>query len=463
MKVLIAVEEGTLFIYYKSAIMAFCKRGHEVVFLVAKSLAEETAKEIETLRKTYPKFSYAQSYYRAGGWRQKLQYKRVIANYRHMIKLTSAGYVDKFYAMRLRKYFPGWLYPFVYFNFLNANFLIKTDFVKRYLDKIEASAPPDAGIVAQLKELKPDIVIVTNGNVSSSTPDYDYIAMSAHLGIPCVQFMVSWDGLETKGYIHKIPDKMFLWNEIQKRTAVEKHGIPPDRIQLVGSPFYDAFYAYAESIKSGPKSYSPDRAAFCAKYGLDPKRPILMYMSSTPYSGDLALLQDIRKYFDESGDQRLKNVQILARSHPAVHKFFKGVSSPPGLAVQNGEVPRTDEAVKFFYESLHHSMGVAGICTSGLFLAFIADKPVVTIIDNRFKRIQLNSPHFRQLVEENVMEVAEGKSGFLEIVLKLLSGADDKKGIRADFVKKYIRPQGIPAGEALADAAEQLVKEKKHI
>lgn len=452
-----------MFIYYKSTIKALCKRGHEVVLLAAKPVDEDTAQQLEIIKTAYPKFSYGKSHFRTGDWYWKLRHKRALANYWHISRLASAGYVDRFYSERLLKYFPAWLYPLVYFDYLNVKFLLRTDFLRRYLDKVEASAPPDEEIVAQLKEIKPDIVIVTNGNVPCSTPDYDYMGAAKHLGIPSVLFSVSWDALETKGYIQRTPDKMFLWNVIQKRTAVLQHGIPPDRVETIGAPFYDDFCAYADLIKSDPKSYNPDREAFCAKYGLDPKRPFLIYMSSTPYSGDVALLSDIRKYLDEHIDPRMKNIQILARPHPAVHRFFKGVARPPDLAVQNGEVPRTEDAVKFFYETIHHSMGVVGICTSGLFLAFIADKPVITVIDDRFKRIQKNSPHWRQLVEENVIEVAEGKDGFLKIVLKLLNGGDDKKGIRADFVKKYIRPLGKPAGEAFADAAEKLILEKKHI
>jgi hypothetical protein len=46
-------------------------------------------------------------------------------------------------------------------------------------------------------------------------------AISSVLGVG------SWDHLTTKGLIHEMPDRIVVWNELQRTEAAELHGARP--------------------------------------------------------------------------------------------------------------------------------------------------------------------------------------------------------------------------------------------
>ena len=47
----------------------------------------------------------------------------------------------------------------------------------------------------------------------------DWVKSARALGIPVGFPVFSWDNLTTKGIIHVQPDRVFVWNEVQKREA----------------------------------------------------------------------------------------------------------------------------------------------------------------------------------------------------------------------------------------------------
>ena len=84
----------------------------------------------------------------------------------------------------------------------------------------------------------------------------------------------SWDHLTTKGLIHEVPDRVLVWNEAQKHEAIELHDVPADRVLVTGSQAYDHWFSTRPSV---------DREAFCRQVGLDPARPFLLYLCSSPF------------------------------------------------------------------------------------------------------------------------------------------------------------------------------------
>jgi len=68
------------------------------------------------------------------------------------------------------------------------------------------------------------------------------VAGAKSLGIPVGMLLYSWDNLSTKGCLHQPPDRMFVWNELQRREALSLHGFPEDRVVIAGAPRFDAFF-----------------------------------------------------------------------------------------------------------------------------------------------------------------------------------------------------------------------------
>src|SRR4029079_19837720 len=56
-----------------------------------------------------------------------------------------------------------------------------------------------------------------------------------------------WDSLSSKTVVHEHPDRLLVWNELQAREAEELQGVAPERIEVVGAPNFDRFFAAVEA------------------------------------------------------------------------------------------------------------------------------------------------------------------------------------------------------------------------
>ena len=66
--------------------------------------------------------------------------------------------------------------------------------------------------------------------VDHGSDQADLVKAAQLAGIPTGALITSWDNLTTKGVIRAQPDRVFVWNETQKREAAEMHGVPSGRV-----------------------------------------------------------------------------------------------------------------------------------------------------------------------------------------------------------------------------------------
>ena len=92
----------------------------------------------------------------------------------------------------------------------------------------------------------------------------EFLKSARALGIPAATLVASWDNLTNKGLLKWQPEQVFVWNELQRREAIELHGMPPDRVTATGAGLFDTWF---DRRPSGP------RDDFVRAIGLDPARP----------------------------------------------------------------------------------------------------------------------------------------------------------------------------------------------
>jgi len=453
-KILIVIEEGPQFFYYKTLIKTLCERGYQVKILFAKreeGILEELGNEY---LKKYPNLSWGKSFYRRGFSKLILHNTRPVLNYRRFLVLKDR---PTFYAERLKKFLPPWLKPLVRFKFLNVNPLIRTKLAEKLLRSIEAKTKVDERIIAQLKEYNPDAVLIAAGNnLGTTSPDYDYVKAAKQLKIKHAFSVFSWDYLETKGVIHVEPEQMFVWNEAQKNEAVNFLGVSENKISILGAPQFDDWFQY--TIESASKS----RESFCAYWGLNSEKPIIAYLASAGIFGDETwFLDKVKDSLEDSNDEFLKEIQIIVRPHPKNNRIFKyykrkGII----LAPRHGALPIARDAMQLFYDTLYHASLVISIGTSGFLDAIIADKPCVTVLADEYHDIQKEAPHFKHLLRNEVVAVAKDFDNLLYIIKEILNGKDDYESRRDNFVKAFIRPKGlnISVGETISEALDDLMQ-----
>ena len=330
---------------------------------------------------------------------------------------------------------------------------------------LETSIPSDPSIEALIAEDRPDALLVSP-LIDLGSSQTDFVKSAKALGIPVGALVFSWDNLSTKGTLHEWPDRMFVWNERQRREAVELHGYPADRVSITGSPRFDAFFAQRARLT---------REEFCAPLEFDPARPILMYVGSSRFVSEREnafMDRWIASVRASSGP--LSGCNILVRPHPdlplseaegpAVTFQWTGVPRKAWLTrpFSDGRtaVVRTSYASpEGFFECLHHSAAVVGLNTSAEIEAGIAGRPVFTVkADQDVVDGQESTLHFHYLLEENGGFVR--RAGSLdEHVTQLATTLTDRHGemsrIQA-FVLEFVRPAGADreACSVLADAIE---------
>lgn len=307
----------------------------------------------------------------------------------------------------------------------------------RRLAQIDGALPVDRGIAADIARINPDVMIVTP-LVDLRTGQIDWVRAARAAGTPTVLAVASWDNLTSKSRIQTPVDRVLVWNEIQRREALELHGISDDAVVVTGAQLYDDWFE---------RQPSTDRSEFCAVHGFDPERPILLYVgSSTSISDDepkfvARWIAAIRG----AADTRLAGANLLVRPHPMNFAGYGSLdiagSGPAIVAPLHGGLPVTEAARSAYFDALHHSDLVVGLNTSALVEASILGKGCYTIGDPGHTGGQHQTLHYRYLTAGRILHEA---SDLGEHIDKLSSaiGSHEPKGATAAFVREFIRPYG---------------------
>lgn len=329
---------------------------------------------------------------------------------------------------------------------------------EKTLKFIEDLIPSDPGIDAFLSSKKPDLVLVTPLVQAGASYQTDYVKSCHRLGIPVLFLPYSWDNLSNKGLIRAMPDKILVWNEIQRQEAVEMHGAPAEAVEICGAWRFDEFFAMVPRV---------DRETFCQKVGLDSREPFILYLGSsettTPDENRFILrwLKSLRA----AEDPVLRSCGILIRHYPG-----RGPELAP-LRLGRFINVSTDDPKPFcggltpgLYESLRHCAAVVGINTSGMLEAAIMGKPVHTVLAQEFYGGQEGTVHFHYLTRTGggLLHVAKDLAEHVKELSSsmVLSGKDPKS---ARFVQGFLRPFGVgePCIPVVLDKLETAARSPK--
>jgi hypothetical protein len=141
----------------------------------------------------------------------------------------------------------------------------------RVLRTLERGIPVSPELKRYIRDQSPDLVIITP-LVELGSPQMDHLTAAKALGARTALGVASWDHLSSKALIRNVPDMLLVWNDIQKREAIEMHGISPDRVVVTGAHPYDQWFN---------RSPSRSRESFCSRVGLRSDRPFVVYLCSS--------------------------------------------------------------------------------------------------------------------------------------------------------------------------------------
>jgi hypothetical protein len=321
----------------------------------------------------------------------------------------------------------------------------------------EHAIPSAPEIERLLRELAVDALLVSP-LVTGGSPQTDYVKSARALGIRSGVLVASWDNLTNKGLMRVVPDRVYVWNAAQRREAVELHGVNPEQVVVTGAQPFDRWFGRAPTAS---------REAFCARVGLNPKRPFVTFVGSTSNIADGGTEDRfVRRWVEalRASERDLAEVGILVRPHPDrrgpwstidLSGLENAVVWPPARPNSVVQAARGE-----YFDSLHHSAAIVGINTSAMVEGAIIDRPVLTVRLPEFDQSQDGTLHFDHLLPEN--------GGPLVVAQSLAQHASQLRALIADpapateqnrrFVERFIRPNGLerPATPQLVDAIAAL-------
>jgi hypothetical protein len=314
--------------------------------------------------------------------------------------------------------------------------------LQRIFHAIDRVLPPPGEVADLFRRIQPDLLLLTP-LLYFRSHQVDHIRCARQLGIKSILGVGSWDHLTTKGLIHEVPDRVLVWNEAQKREAMELHGVPADRVLVTGSQAYDHWFTARPSL---------DRDAFCRRVGVTPGRPFLLYLCSSPFIAphEVAFVRRWIAAIRNSVDPRVRELGLLIRPHPQNARQWEGVDvsrefENVGLWPRTGVNPIGGAAREDYFDSMYHAEAVVGVNTSAMIESGIIGRPVYSVTSDEFADTQEGTLHFQHLknVEGGLLHLAADLQVHVAQLSELAAGDGLQRQVARQFIQAFIRPHGL--------------------
>ncbi|MDP3727665.1 MAG: CDP-glycerol glycerophosphotransferase family protein [bacterium] len=239
----------------------------------------------------------------------------------------------------------------------------------RAVDYITAPAGPFPGL---LERYRPDLVFATD---IQNENDVALLQAARRRGVRTVGMVRSWDNL-TNYLLRIVPDLLLVGTDLEREEAKHYHGVPAERIRVVGIPHYDRYRA----------ALKEPRDAFLRSLGLDPAKKLITF---TPIGNRYIRHNDTdRRVMDILA--AMPEVNVIVRFPPAdevshtddfvapqhMHLDRPGVGFKDAL-VRRREISEEDDR-RLMHELYHSDIVVTGPSSIAVDAALFG-KPVIAV------------------------------------------------------------------------------------
>ena len=335
------------------------------------------------------------------------------------------------------------------------------------LRTIERALPLDVWIRDIVATQNPDVVLITP-LVDLGSDQVEYVKAARALGIRSALCVHSWDNLTNKGLIRVLPDRVFVWNEAQKREAVSMHRVKAADVGVTGAPVYDQWFE---------RRPSTSRQDFCARIGLSPDKPFFLYLCSSQFIApdEAEFVADWIRAVRAAPDPRVREAGILIRPHPenlqpwqrfdfdefqGPRNAGKGVPADIALWPRGGANPIDASSKNDYFDSMYHAVAAVGVNTSAQIEAGIVGRPVYSVRVPKYEGTQEGTLHFHYLLKEGggLLHMADTLDEHARALSAALDRTEEDVRRLRSFVEAFVRPNGIdvPATPIIAEAIEEL-------
>ena len=437
---------------FESVVRLLADESHEILILAHRRDDAELGSTPETMFADLPQIHWSWEDAQPDGWTDVAGTVRIWLDYLRYFEPSYAN-APHFLRAKVGTRVPGLC------RRITGWPLVRSGVGRRVLGAclrgVERALPRQAAIDAVMRAYRPDVVLVTP-LVRLGSNQVEVLRSARVCGARTALCVASWDHLTNKARISELPDRVFVWNDTQKREAVDLHGVPADRVVMTGAQCFDQWF---DRVPIRP------RDEFLARAALPAARPFLLFVCSSFDLGGPIEAHFVRDWVREiraSHDPALRSVGILIRPHPTRLDEWRGVDLSEFQDVALfGSSPIDETAKEEYFESLYHSAVVVGLNTSAFLEAAIVGRPVHTIIVPEFSQQQSETIHFNYLLSVGG-GVLRSARDFDEHRTQLLASLREppRTDLNAEFVEAFIRPHGLrtPATPLFGDAVGELFR-----
>ena len=221
--------------------------------------------------------------------------------------------------------------------------------------RVDRSLGPDRLVLGELERRRPRALVVTP-LVHLGSRQSEWVRAARRLGIGTLLCVYSWDNLTSKGLMHAMPDRVAVWNDAQRREAIDLHGAEDSSILVTGAWPYDHWFGWR---------VSRSRDELCRELGLPGKRPMILYVCSSRFIAERERPTVVRwvHALRSSSDPRVANANVIVRPHPLNGDEWHehALADLPGVAVfpPGGADPVDDASRADYFDSIAHAHAIA--------------------------------------------------------------------------------------------------------
>ena len=436
---------------FEAPIRALAERGHRLVILAdpSKTLPNEISQQTVELQSDFPAaITFGQSHGRK-------DFRRRLVDEIHTARDILRYYTPAFrLAEKLRRRAASKATPLARLLFDRDVYwdAARNKRADRRLSRWDSAMPADRAITERIEAIAPDLLVVTP-LVDLRTDQIDWVRAAHRQRIPTALAVASWDNLTSKSRIQVPVDRVLLWNDIQRREAIDLHGVADESIVVTGAQLYDEWF------EREPRQ---DRNSFCRTHRFDPDRPIILYVGSSA-----SITKDepnfIRQWLARiraCEDSDLAAANILIRPHPMNFEGYDTIDvrdlGRASVSPLIGSLPVTEAAKSDYFDALYHSDLLVGLNTSALVEASIFGKSCHTFRFGGVNPGQHETLHYHYLTAAQILREADSFDQHLVDLAEALHEPNRRREAADRFVAEFLRPNGRdkPATPSFVAAVE---------
>jgi hypothetical protein len=158
----------------------------------------------------------------------------------------------------------------------------------------------DEAITRFLREQAPQLVIAP----ASAMDTYSHLVLrsAGKLGIPSLMLVSHWDYFSKKGLLRLDPTRIYVWGEDMRSVAVERNGVDPGRLAVVGAPHFQKYLQPLERRREAARR----------RFGIESDTQVVLFPGSSAPFDEPAVL----RILDQTINGWRRKVRLLYRPHP---------------------------------------------------------------------------------------------------------------------------------------------------